>query len=588
MTSSSLHVPLSAPAPGREALARARRIVHEGGPTRRDLFYRAYVSLLVGGVLGVPVLTGLTSVVPADRVAQVVWMVRMCCALPLVLAALAPTHLGPVITSDGELHYLVEGPFGARRVLAGRTWTVLVAALSATTVVMVTVCAGLGLGGVEMLLSCVWMMGQTALTFAVLLGVQTRFAAPVRVVGLLCGVATVVVLRLAAVSGGAGTRADAVAGSGTVPGLGGGVGVAARWALGGGADLAGAVVSGVLTLAVVAAVPLALGAVPARVLAHDLRVRHLIRTGLGSGDSGVLAVHDGPPRRRLRGRTLGFGSGGPVRRALSVDTLDLLRTPGRVGAALVVVLVCGVWAGALGAGTAEVPTRWLTTSPGDAGAPMISLPVTALAPVVLVGAQWSFTRLTRALSNVVGTLGVGRLDRSSFPVVIVSHLLLPGLLHLVATAVGLALGAACAAGGVARATPAAGSGAVLAVAETAGVDHAALLWAATGVVVLAAPLASLTLIASASPPLALLAPAPTAFGDSSSLLVVAWMLRALVPAGFLGVVLAAAGALGVPLGSALSAGVGVLVPACAVAAGWRLRSLSRLDRYGLGGAPSRD
>jgi hypothetical protein len=92
--------------------------------------------------------------------------------------------------------------------------------------------------------------------------------------------------------------------------------------------------------------------------------------------------------------------------------------------------------------------------------------------------------------------------------------------------------------------------------------------------------------ASSSPPLALLTPSPSPFGDSSSLVVVAWMLRGLTSAALLGITMAVAAGQGLSQADALSVGAALLVPVGAVAVGLRLRSLARLDRHGRGEAPT--
>lgn len=521
-------VPLSAPPPGGPALARARRIVHEGGPTRRDLVYRAYVAVLLTAMIGVPLLTGLTSAVPTHRAAEVVWGARQWFALPLVLCAVAPTHLGPVITSAGELHYLVDGPFGTRRVLAGRTWTVLGAVLVAVGALAVTGALGLGLGASAVATTAAWALGQAALVVLALLGTQTRWSRWARPSAALTGVGLAALARL-------GARGD--------------------WDLGGGVDALAAIGLGAVACLAVLAVPLLLAGVPMRVLEHDVRVRHLIATGLGTGDVGALAVHDGPRRRHLRARTLPF-PGGLLGRTVTVDVLGAVRTPWRTAAALAALVAAGTWIGALASG------RTGTSAAGG-------VPGVLLAPLVLLAVQWAFAVLSRPLSDVLGSVGSGRLDPAPFHRVYPAHLLLPWSL-----VVGV--------GGIAAAVTSL-------VGDTAPVpvEWSSVVGGAV-VVALVGPCTALAVVASSSPPLALLTPTPSPFGDSSSLVVVAWMLRGLAPAGVLTVVLATAVAQGLPADGALQWGALSLAAACACAAGLRARALATTDRRARGEAPAGD
>lgn len=529
-------VPLSVPPPGRAALARARRIVHEGGPTRRDLVYRAYVAVLLGAMIVAPLLTGLTSSVPPQRAEDLVWSLRLWCVAPLALAALAPTHLGPVITSAGELHYLVDGPFGARRVLLGRTWTVLVAVLVGVGAVALVVAAGLGLGGGAVVATTVWAMGQASLVYLALLGIQTRWSRVARALTLVtsAGLAALVVT---------GTRAGRPLGTGP--------------------DALAAAFLGAAVCAVAGSVPLLLDRVQPGVLAHDVRVRHLIRTGLATGDAGALAVHDGPRRRHFRGRTVPM-SGGILRRTAAVDVSALMRSPWRTGAAVAALVAVGAWIGTP-ADPPAGPTASLAAVPAGAG----GVPVALAAPLALLATQWAFAVLSRPLTDVLESLGAGRLDPSSFPRMLAAHLALPWSSVLVVTA--------CAAG----VTAWVGGDPAQAGAWSA-VPGAAVLVALVG------PCMSLAVVATSSPPLVLLTPTSSPFGDTSSLVVVAWMLRGLAPAAVLAALLGAASVMGLPEARALWTGSVVLAVGCAIAAAWRLRSLARTDRRARGEAPARD
>ncbi|MGO3797262.1 MAG: hypothetical protein ACTJGR_09110 [Pauljensenia sp.] len=547
MSASHLSVPLWVPPPDRAALARARRIVHEGGPTRRDLLYRAYVAVLLMVMLGIPLLTGLTSAVPAHRAGDVMWTLRAWCALPLVLVAVAPTHLGPVITSAGELHHLVDGPFGSRRVLLGRTWTVLGAVVVSVAAVAATVGAGLGLGAGAVTTALGWVVGQAALVFLALLGIQTRAAVPARVLALVAG-------------GGLGALCLA--------------GTRAGWPLGGGVDVLGAVVLGICACLVAAVVPPLLDQVPLRVLEHDVRMRHLIRTGLGTGDVKALGVHDGPRRRRLRGRTLPLG-GGVLRRSVSVDLIGLMRTPARTAGAVLALVAAGTWLGYALVTTFGGGSSGGHGASGETGAGGMlqvltgagHVPAALLAPAALLGAQWAFGVLSRSLTDVLESLGAGRLDPAPFARVLLSHLALPSGAVLVLTGAGMAVPVV------------AGGGDAIPAAWPAVCAGLALL-------ALVAPCTGLAMAASSSPPLALLTPSPSPFGDSSSLVVVAWMLRGLTSAALLGITMAVAAGQGLSQADALAAGAALLAPVCAVAVGLRLRALARLDRHGRGEAPT--
>lgn len=521
-------VPLSAPPPGGPALARARRIVHEGGPTRRDLVYRAYVAVLLTAMIGVPLLTGLTSAIPGDRAAAVVWGARQWFALPLVLCAVAPTHLGPVITSAGELHYLVDGPFGARRVLAGRTWTVLGAVLVVVGALAVTVAVGLGLDGPAVATTTAWALGQAALVVLALLGIQSAWSRPSRLLAALTGAGLAALAHLGGRGG---------------------------WTLGGRTDAVVAAVLGVAVCLTVAAVPLLLDRVPMRVLEHDVRVRHLIRTGLGTGDVGALSVHDGPRHRHLRGRTLPFG-GGLLRRTVAVGVLGAMRAPWRTAGALLALVAVGTWIGAVMSGES-----WASSAGG--------LPSVLAAPAALLVTQWAFTVLSGPLTDVLESLGAGSLDPAPFDRMYLAHLVLPWSLVVVVTGVAAGVGAAL--GGT---TPAPGQWSTVA--------------GGLVLVALVAPCTSLAMVASSSPPLALLTPTPSPFGDSSSLVVVAWMLRGLTPAAVLAAVLALAVARDLPDGRALWGCALVLLVACVAVAGLRARSLARTDRHARGEEPATD
>lgn len=542
MSSRALSVPPSVPAPGRPALVRARRILHEGAATRSDIAYRVYVVVLLAAMFVVPTISGATASVPAERVTGLVWAMREWSAGVLVLAAVAPTHFGPVITYEGELHFLVTGPFGARRVLAGRTWTVLVAALVAVGALAGVVAAGLGLAPVALVCSTVWMIGTCALVFLGLLGVQTRWGNIARVLTLVLGTVLVVTGRRGGHEG---------------------------WVPGGGQDVLGAGLLGVAVVLAVAAVPLALGAVPARVMEHDIRMRRLIGAGLTIGDLRALTTRDGPRRRWGRHRHLGLGHG-LVRRSAAVSALELLRTPVRSLSALVVVGLCGAWVVAGAEGLA------LRVSHAGSGASDLVVPLAVLAPVALVAGQWAFGVLARALADVLETLGARRLDPSGFGAQVQALLAPPAVLVLAAGAAGA--GAA----GVLRPVVLTHVGAVVPGGASAQVGAGAALV----LVLLVAPLTSLALMASGGAPLMAFTASPSPVGDMSSLWVVAWMLRGLAPAAVLTVLLAVAVQRHLGVGPALLGCAGFLLLACAVAAAFHLRHLAAQDRRAQGVAPA--
>lgn len=541
MSSRSLSVPLSAPAPGRAALVRARRILHEGAATRGDIVYRVYVVVLLGAMFVVPAISGVTSTVPAEHVTGLVWAMRGWCAVVVVLAALAPTHFGPVITYEGELHFLVTGPFGARRVLSGRTWTVALAAMVATGALAATVSAGLGLSSVAVVASTAWIVGLSALVVLGLMGIQTRWGSLVRPVLALAGGAVFVVARL---------------------------GERSPWVPGGREDLLGAVVLGAFVVVALALVPPALTQVLPRVMEHDIRMRRLIGSGLTVGDVKALTTRDGPRRRWGRRRTLALDRG-LLPRSLAVSALDLLRTPARTALALVVLGTCGAWVGATAGGLVA------RVAHAGSGATDLSLPVVVLAPIALVASQWAFAVLAGALVDVLETVGAHRLDPTGFWVQAAALLALPAILLVVAVALG--------AGACLVLTPVTLSHVPDVVA---GIPvTVSVVVAAVAVVVLVGPAMALALSASGAAPLMAFASSASPVGGMASLWVVAWMLRGLAPAVVLALALVTAVRHGSGAGSALVGCVLVLVVVCGAAVGLHLRHLEAEDRRARGEAP---
>lgn len=540
MSSRPLSVPLSVPVPGGHALRRARRILHEGAATRGDIAYRVYVVVLLAAMFVVPAISGVTSTVPADRVSGLVWAMREWCALVLVAACLAPTHFGPVITYEGELHFLVAGPFGASRVLRGRTWTVLAAALLATGALAVTVGVGLGLSSWALLATGTWIVGACALVFLGLLGIQSAANRWARLLTAGVGVALVVLARHAGRSG---------------------------WTLGGDADLRTAAVLAGCVILSLAVVPVALGHVPLRVMEHDIRMRRLIRSGLGVGDVKALTTRDGPRRRWGRRRSLDLG-GSPLRRSMAVSALDLLRTPVRSGFALAVLALCGAWVAAVAEGVG------LRVARADAGSSDLVVPFLVFAPVALVASQWAFGVLAGALVDVLETLGARRLDPMPLHAQVRDLLAVPVALVVVSGGVG-----------------AAGCAAALALfpglhALAAGSPGSVVVVAAVVLVVLVGPLLAVALSASGAAPLMAFTSSPSPLGDTSSLWVVAWMLRGLAPAALLTLVVVTVLRHGQGVGGATAGTVVVLLLVSAGWAGVHLRHLGADDRRAQGLAPA--
>ncbi len=372
---------------------RARRVVRESASSPREVLYRAYVAVILALVFGVPLIQGLASVargiVAENGAAPLLWSARVVVGVVLALTAVAPSHLGPVLASETELYYLIEGPFGVRPVVLGRTWTILGSTVVLVGAIAGTLEAGMGIGWGPGLSGIGWFLGATVLVGVSLLGTQTRWAAPTRMAALLSGCGIVVVSILA--------RRDG-------------------WPLLGGADLWGTgvlVSAGVVGLAVV---PLLLGGVADRTLEHDARLRKMIRSGLVAGDSRVLGLHEGVPVRRFRGHAIRIG-GGVWRRSMSVDAISALRRPERTAAALAILIVTGI---ALARGWAPV----------------------LVVPVGLVVVSVAFSVLAQGLSGVLDSLGAGRLDPSGFAVTVLAHCAVPWVATTLALGTGAGIGAA--------------------------------------------------------------------------------------------------------------------------------------------------
>ena len=422
----------SVPAPDARALRRARSVIRQGAATPQDVLYRAYVGVILAAMLGAPVFAGVASALAdlAQAVGTdvVVWRARQILGALVVLCAAAPSWTGPLLTSDAELHYLIDGPFGPRRVTLARTWTVIAAALGVGLILAGLVAAGLRLPPAATATTIAGVLGPVALGALALLGTQTRLSRAARVGAVVVGAAIVGCAEVA---------------------------VRAAWPVGAGMDVWVAVVAAGLGTAAVALVPALLDRASLATVERDIRARRLMRAGLVTGDARMLGQHQGARRRSFRSRTLAM-SGRSVVRAAAVDVLTAARRPWSTLAALLASGVTG----------AAVATGWR---------PEVVLPVGILVVAVSAGV------VGRALVNVLDSMGGGRLDPAPFGATVASHANVPLGALLVVLGAGAGVGSLIDEGGSPGLTRAIGLVLVLVAGSTTALVMAgsggAPLWA---------------------------------------------------------------------------------------------------------------
>ncbi|MFC7581561.1 hypothetical protein ACFQWG_10180 [Schaalia naturae] len=506
----------------RAALRRARRVIRGSeGSTPQDLLYRIYVTVLLAVLIAGPLVSGVAGQV-RDVVAQagaegLTWNIRAALSVLILLGGLAPAWLGPVIASQTELHYLIDGPFGVRPVVQARTWGIVVGLIVVALVPGIMLVWAAALTGLPALACVVWSVAAALLLGAGLLTTQTGRAAPLRAVTVVVG-GTLAATSLSARTAGV--------------------------ALGSGRDLVLAGALAAFGLGGAAAVPMLLDHVSLVTLASTIRTRRMIRAGMAVGDIRGVSVREQPPRRSLRDMRRPMPRG-RIRRAASVDLLSVVRRPWRaVLSALAVIAAGAVAVAVLPSGAGEgVPAA-------QGGGPA----VLAL-PLCLIAVSLAFGVWAKGLQDLMDTVGAGRLGPEGFLGDVARHLVLPAAV----TVVGLGAGAVL------------GTLAGLATARGAGPGPAAIAEALI-LLAIAGPSTTLALAGSAGVPPQLLDATVGPAAEMTAALVALWLGRGILPAALLAAVIAVAGpAAGAPIAAV------VLVPACLLAALWHLRTVRRTD-----------
>jgi hypothetical protein len=266
-----------------------------------------------------------------------------------------------------------------------------------------------------------------------------------------------------------------------------------------------------------ALVPACLDSVPLGRLEEDMASRDALLAGLMAGDARAIGSTRNGRTPRFRRLRTGFPAG-PWSRALRVDFLSVLRTPIRSGTAL----LAGAAAGAL-------------TCAADG-----NLLAVAVALVVL---EQVFRVLAKGLLDYLDTVGADRIVPDPFCRTVLRHMMMPWTLLVL-----------CIGAGALAAFPL--------------VQTGAQALAVLALMLTAPPCVSLMLSGSAGVPVGMMSPVLSPVGDASSLALVLWMFRALIPAGLFVLIAFRVG---------IAVGVAVLIPASAALAVLRLRSLRGVE-----------
>jgi hypothetical protein len=163
--------------------------------------------------------------------------------------------------------------------------------------------------------------------------------------------------------------------------------------------------------------------------------------------------------------------------------------------------------------------------------------------VALVVLERVFRVLAKGLLDYLDTVGADRIVPDSFCRMVLRHMVMPWALLVL-----------CISAGALAAYPLVQTG-----AQGSGV---------LALMLIAPPCVSLMLAGSAGAPVGMLSPVLSPVGDASSLALVLWMFRGLIPAGLFVLI-------AFKVGTAV--GVAVLIPASAALAVLRLRSLRGLE-----------
>lgn len=494
----------------RAALAAARRVLRgrAGLPSRGDLAYGIYLGVMVVIIAVAPVVRAL--ILALSDALPIAPLAAVAAALAgfIALASLAGAQTGPARARLPEVDLLLSSALPRRRTLARRLLRDFALAALAGALLVAAVLSAYALRGVFApalaagLLAAGAGLGALA-ALAMLIGQQGRGPrwSLAAVLGAVC-----IGLALAAVAPGPGPDAQSL--------------LPAAWPI----------LPLLAALGLVAA--LCAPAIAERLRGETLREQaaRLDLAGVlaGTGELRVAAARLGAPvrtARRWRWRM-------PRRIGAAIVTRDLVgvvRAPARSLAALAGALGAGAILGgpALGA-----PSPLLATAPG------------AVAALLAYASLGPWCRGLRAAAETVGGSPLAPLPPSAL---LARHLVVPGALGALASAIGAALAGVLGGPG---AGPAALGGALLAVA--------ALVLRLAGA--LKGPL-----------PQALLAPVPTPAGDFSGVTVLLWSLDGIIVAAILGAILTAAAVASAAAGAV--AAVLALVALC----GWaavRLRSAS--------------